>query len=71
MRAIDIRDLLDSPGSSRTVHLEEPLAGLRTELVDVPDDAPIAGDLVLESVVDGIYVKGSLGGRFQMRCVAR
>ena len=68
MRAIDIRDLLESPGSSRTVHVEEPVAGLRTELVDVPEDAPIAGDLRLESVVDGIYVSGSLGGRFQMRC---
>jgi uncharacterized protein len=50
------------------VHLEEPVAGLRTELVDVPEDAPIAGDLLLESVVDGIYVSGSVGGRFQMRC---
>jgi uncharacterized protein len=68
MRAIDIRDLLESPGSSRTVHVEEPMTGLRTELVDVPEDAPIAGDLLLESVVDGIYVSGSVGGRFQMRC---
>ena len=68
MRAIDIRELLDNPGSSRTVHLEEPVAGLRTELVDVPEDEPIAGDLLLESVSDGIYVRGSLEGRFQMRC---
>jgi DUF177 domain-containing protein len=68
MRAIEIRDLLENPGSSRTVRLQEPVAGLRTELVDVPEDAPINGDLVLESVVDGIYVKGSLEGRFQMRC---
>jgi uncharacterized protein len=68
MRAIEIRDLLENPGSSRTVRLQEPVAGLRTELVDVPEDAPINGDLVLESVVDGIYVKASLEGRFQMRC---
>ena len=68
MRAIDIRDLLERPGSSRTVHVEEPVAGLRTELVDVPEDAPIACDLLLESVVDGIYVSGSVGGLFQMRC---
>ena len=68
MRAIDVRDLLENPGSSRTVRLEEPVAGLRTELVDVPEDAPIAGDLLLESVSDGIYVRGSLEGRFQMRC---
>jgi DUF177 domain-containing protein len=68
MRAIDIRDLLENPGSSRTVHVDEPVPGLRTELVDVPEDAPIEGDLLLESVVDGIYVSGSVGGRFQMRC---
>lgn len=68
MRAIDIRDLLENPGSSRTVHVDEPVPGLRTELVDVPEDAPIEGDLVLEGVVDGIYVRGSVGGRFMMRC---
>ena len=68
MRAIDIRDLLESPGSSRSVHLDEPVAGLCTELVDVPEDEPIEGDLLLESVIDGIYVSGSVGGRFQMRC---
>src|SRR5262249_61513927 len=67
MRAIDVRDLLENPGSSRTVHVDEPVAGLRTELVDVPEDAPINGDLLLESVTDGIYVTGKVEGRFQMR----
>ncbi len=68
MRAIDVRDLLERPGSSRRVHVEEPVAGLRTELADVPEDAPIAGDLTLESVMDGIYVTGSVEGRFTLRC---
>ena len=68
MRAIDVRDLLESPGSSRTVHVEEPVPGLRTELADVPEDTPIAADLTLESVVEGIFVRGSLEGRFTMRC---
>ena len=68
MRAIDVRDLLESPGSSRTVHVEEPVPGLRTELADVPEDTPIAADLTLESVVEGIFVRGSLEGRFAMRC---
>ena len=68
MRAIDVRDLLESPGSSRTVHVEEPVPGLRTELADVPEDHPIAADLTLESVVEGIFVRGSLEGRFAMRC---
>jgi uncharacterized protein len=68
MRAIDVRDLLEQPGSSRTVHVDEPVPGLRTELADVPDDAPIAGDLTLESVSEGIYVSGRVRGRFAMRC---
>jgi uncharacterized protein len=68
MRAIDVRDLLERPGSSRTVHLEEPVPGLRTELADVPDDAPIQGDLMLESVSEGIYVSGRVQGHYSMRC---
>jgi len=68
MRAIDVRDLLERPGSSRTVHVEEPVPGLRTELADVPEDVPIRGQLTLESVIEGIYVTGSLAGRFAMRC---
>ena len=68
MRAIDVRDLLEQPGSSRTVHVDEPVAGLRTELADVPEDAPIEGDLTLESVSEGIYVSGRVQGRYAMRC---
>jgi uncharacterized protein len=50
------------------VHVEEPVPGLRTELADVPEGTPIAADLTLESVVEGIFVRGSLEGRFTMRC---
>ena len=68
MRAIDVRDLLDSPGTTRTVHVDEALEGLHAELVDVPPDLPLEGDLLLESVVDGIYVSGSVAGRMAIRC---
>ena len=34
----------------------------------MPEDTPIAAELTLESVVEGIYVRGSLEGRFTMRC---
>ena len=68
MRAIDVRDLLERPGASRTIHVLEPVPDLRTELADVPDDAPIEGDLTLESVVEGIYVTGSFEGRMTLRC---
>ncbi len=68
MNAIDVRDLLERPGASRAVHVDETVAGLETPLADVPEDAPVAGDLTLESVVEGIYVHGSLRGTMRMRC---
>ena len=68
MRAIDVRDLLESPGAAKTVHVGESVPGLHTELADVPDDTPLRGDLTLESVVEGIYVHGTVSGRFSMRC---
>jgi uncharacterized protein len=68
MRAIDVRDLLEHPGASKTVRVDEAVPGLHTELADVPEDSPVVGDLTLESVVEGVFVHGSIGGRFAMRC---
>lgn len=68
MRPIDVRDLLEHPGASKTVRVEEGVPGLHTELADVREDEPIEGDLTLESVLDGIFVHGSISGRFTMRC---
>lgn len=68
MHAIDVRDLLERPGAARTVHVVEPVRGMRTELAAVPDDEPVAGELTLESVVEGIYVTGSVAGRASYRC---
>jgi DUF177 domain-containing protein len=68
MRAIDVRDLLDRPGSAKQVRVDEPVDGLRTELAAVDTEAPIEGDLTLESVVQGIFVTGTVGGRMTLRC---
>lgn len=68
MRPIDVRDLIEHPGASKTVRVEEGVPGLHTELADVREDEPIEGDLTLESVLDGIFVHGSISGRFTMRC---
>lgn len=68
MRAIDVHDLLEHPGSARSVSVHEPVEGLRTELAAVPEDAPIEGDLLLESVVEGILVSGTLAGRMTFTC---
>jgi DUF177 domain-containing protein len=68
MRAIDVRDLLEHPGASKTVRVDEAVPGLHTELADVPEGSPVVGDLTLESVVEGVFVHGSIEGRFAMRC---
>jgi len=65
---IDVRELLGHAGSSRAVSVFGTLAGLRTELAELPDDAPVEADVVLESVVEGILVSGSLQGRIRIRC---
>jgi uncharacterized protein len=68
MRAIDVRDLLENPGTTKTVPVDEPVAGLQSQLALVADDAPLAGALVLESVVEGVFVRGSVEGTMTLRC---
>jgi uncharacterized protein len=68
MERVDVRDLLERPGSSREVHVAEPVAGLHTELARVPATDPVDADLLLEHVVEGILVSGPLSGRMAFRC---
>jgi uncharacterized protein len=68
MRAIDVRDLVGRPGSAKRVHVDERVEGFRTELAAVGSDEPIEGELTLESIVEGIFVTGSVGGRMTLRC---
>ena len=66
--AIDVRELLGHPGASRQEPVRGTVDGLATELARVPDDEPVAGDLLLESVVEGIVVSGHVGGIWRLRC---
>src|SRR5947208_13902332 len=66
--AIDVRDLVGHPGSSREEPVVGTVEGLATELARVPEDAPIRADLLLESVVEGILVSGQVDGRWSLRC---
>lgn len=65
---VDVRDLLGQPGTSRTVHVREPISGLVTEVASVPEDRPVAADLLLESVVEGVLVSGPLQGTMALVC---
>ena len=65
---IDVRDLVGHPGTSKTQSLRGTVAALGTELARVPEDLPIGGDLLLESVVEGILVSGAVEGVLQLHC---
>jgi uncharacterized protein len=65
---VDVRDLVGAPGASRTREVLGTLDGLAGELVTVPDDAPVRAELLLESLVDGILVEGSVEGTWSVRC---
>lgn len=65
---IDVRDLVRAPGSSRPVQIDEPVEGLSTELARVPEDSPVHGELVVESLVEGLMVSGPLSGVMTLSC---
>ena len=65
---IDVRDLLGHPGMSRTAHLRGKLEGLGTEVATLKPDEPVEGDLLLESVIEGILASGPLAATFALRC---
>lgn len=65
---IDVRGLVGQAGASRHVPAAWRIEGLATELARVPDDVPVAADLLLESLVEGILVSGTLEGTLSLRC---
>jgi DUF177 domain-containing protein len=65
---LDVHDLLGHPGTARTVDLLGTIDGLGTELVALPDDAMLGGPLSLESVIEGIFVAGTITGTWRVRC---
>lgn len=57
---VDVRDLAGSPGSTRHVHLEGPVPGLGTEMARLPEGRPVAAELVLEGIAEGVLASGTL-----------
>lgn len=66
--AVDVRDLLGRPGASRRQRLGPTVDGLGVELAAVRNDVPVDADLLLEALVEGIMVSGSLRGTLALRC---
>ena len=66
-RLLRVADLLDRPGASRRVDLALPAPGdLALDLAEVVGDIRLEG--VVESVVDGLLVRGELSATLAMPC---
>jgi uncharacterized protein len=65
---IDVRDLLGHAGTSKRHRIVSTVHDLGTELAKLRDDVPIEADLLLESLVEGILVSGTLRGTLSLRC---
>jgi uncharacterized protein len=68
MNPVDIRDLLEGPGASRRLTVEETFEDMTTELARVPAEDPVRIEVLMESVIEGIMVSGPLSGRMVFRC---
>jgi uncharacterized protein len=65
---IDVRDLVGRPGASKVEQVSGTIEDLETELAALSDETPITGELVLESLVEGILASGRLEGSLSLRC---
>jgi uncharacterized protein len=68
LATINVHDLLGRPGATRRTDVHGTIDALATELVSVPDDAPLGGSLLLESLIEGILVTGAITGTWTVRC---
>jgi uncharacterized protein len=63
---IDVADLVDRPGASRTVRVRGSVEAPATDVAQILGE--IEAELLLESVVEGILVSGRLTGEWSLRC---
>ncbi len=67
---VDTRELGRRPGLSRPLSRTVPApAELGTEVIGVPEGSELRLDLLLESVVEGVLVSGTISGRATGECV--
>lgn len=65
---VDVRDLLEDPGSSRRLTVAEPVEALASAMATVPEGEPVRAQVLLESVVEGILVTGTVTGPLELTC---
>ncbi len=62
----DVRELLEAPGTRRTVTLEAPVPELQAGIVAVPGD--VHTEAVLEALDGGLLVRGTMSGEHFSEC---
>ena len=66
---LETRNLGRQPGSMRTIQRRVPApAGLRLDLIGVPEGAPLELDLRLESATEGVLVTGTVNAPIAGEC---
>ena len=63
---VDVRELLEAPGSRRPLRLRAPVAQLEVGLGSVRGDLDF--DLVLEAIDGGVVVQGNIEGEYVGEC---
>jgi uncharacterized protein len=63
---IDVRDILHRAGASRAICVEGSIDGTEGELARL--DGPVRAEMILEAVLEGIYVAGRVSGRMALSC---
>ena len=64
---VSVVEILGRPGANRQVSIVKPLEGVRLGLAEL-ERRPIAAELTLESVVEGVLVTGPVSGEVRCRC---
>ena len=65
---IGVMELRRRPGTQRDVHVATPLPGLRITGAQVPDDAELVVDAVLESIEGAVTVSGTVQVPWTAEC---
>lgn len=66
--SVNVADLLRTPGATKRLKVESAVEGLDLPLAHVPGSAPLALDLRLDALVEGIRVSGTVSGDMKLEC---
>ena len=64
---VSVVEILGKPGANRHISITKPLDGVRVGLARL-EPGPVAAELTLESVVEGVLVTGPVAGDVQCSC---